>query len=66
MTPAKQKALELVSQMYVYQWRKDTVEYRNAVNCAIIAVDEVLSSINYPNTEYLFYLQVKTELEKLL
>ncbi len=64
MTPAKEKALELVSQMYAYQWRKDTIEYRNAVNCAIIAVDEILNTGIFATKDY--WTEVKTELKKLL
>ena len=41
MTP-KEKAEELVRKMYQHQWRADTIEFRNAKQCALIAVEEML------------------------
>lgn len=46
MTPAKLKARELADKMYQYQWRKDTIEFRNAKQCALIAVDEMIEYHN--------------------
>jgi len=57
--------------MYKHQWRKDTLEYRNAVKCVLIAVDEIiteLSKVHYI-TDVIYILnywqEVKQELEKL-
>ncbi len=64
MTP-KDKAKELVDKMYQYQWRKDTIEFRNAKQCALIAVDEVLSVPYLLKGEHWFYKEVKKEIELL-
>jgi len=74
MTP-KEKAKELVDKMYQHQWRKDTIEFRNAKQCALIAVDEVqqlikdLSSCKnrfiYIINEMNYWQEVKQEIEKL-
>ncbi len=65
MTP-REKAKELVDKMYQHQWRKDTIEFRNAKQCALIAVDETLKvSLSYAGKDYDFYLEVKQEIEKL-
>jgi hypothetical protein len=63
MTP-KEKAEELVTKMYVNQWRNNTMEYKTAKQCALIAVDEILSAIGFSiNDEY--WQEVKQEIEKL-
>jgi hypothetical protein len=43
----KTKAKQLARKMFSYQWRQGAEhasdkEYRNAVNCAIVVVDEIL------------------------
>ena len=43
MTP-KEKAKQLVDRMYQHQWRKDTIKFRNAKQCALIAVNEILDN----------------------
>ena len=75
MTP-KEKAEELVDKMYQHQWRKDTVEFRNAKQCALIAVDEILLTLNKDIRDLDvvgnvlldlidYWQQVKHEIEKL-
>ncbi len=67
MTPRK-KAKELVDKMYQHQWRKDTIEFRNAKQCALIAVDEMLNDENeFIQTipHHLYWERVKKEIEKL-
>ena len=59
MTP-KEKAEELFEKMYQYQWRKDTIEFRNAKQCALIAVDELIKE-----TGSKYWYDVKQEIEKL-
>jgi hypothetical protein len=57
---AKEKAEELVSRMYHYQWR----EKERAKQCALIAVEEVLGYMGADRgTE--FWQEVKREIEKL-
>ena len=51
----KEKAKELVDKMYQHQWRKDTVEFRNAKQCALIAVNEILKSFGTLTNGNLFY-----------
>jgi len=79
MTP-KEKAKELVDKMYQHQWRKDTIEFRNAKQCALIAVDELIkmesmflseiikicdaAKFNY-EINHSFWQDVKNEIEKL-
>ena len=41
---AKEKAKELVTKMYVNQWRNNTMEYKTAKQCALIAVEEILNN----------------------
>jgi hypothetical protein len=73
MTP-KEKAKKIVDKMYQYQWRKDTIEFRNAKQCALIAVDEILKYIpkfeygqgeKTTTMEYDYLKEVKQEIEKL-
>jgi hypothetical protein len=65
----KEKAIELVNKMYQHQWRKDTIEFRNAKQCALIAVDFARDFItgdlseSFDKTMYLF--EIKQEIEKL-
>ena len=68
MTP-KEKAYELIDKMYHYQWR----EKQRAKECALIAVNEILSI--KPNNPFIvngyyiepkkYWQQVKQEIEKL-
>jgi hypothetical protein len=73
MTP-KEKAKELVDKMYQHQWRKDTIEFRNAKQCALIAVDEIddiYQKLTPKDDPYYFLLEleyweeVKNEIDKL-
>ncbi len=65
MTP-KEKAEELVDKMYQHQWRKDTVEFRNAKRCALIAVDEIIDLVKHIDVDSEDYWnEVKQEIEKL-
>lgn len=59
MTP-KEKAIELVDKMYQHQWRKDTIEFRNAKQCALIAIDMLIEV-----TGSRYFYEVKQEIEKL-
>jgi hypothetical protein len=75
MKPAKQKASELFNKMYNtddlmgnYPMCFDT-----AKQCALIAVDEIITaienvftkSVSKLNSTYRYYQEVKTEIEKL-
>ena len=64
MTP-KDKAKELVDKMYQYQWRKDTIEFRNAKQCALIAVDELIEQYIGRPFAVIHWVKVKQEIEKL-
>jgi len=74
MTP-KEKANELVDKMYNVDFHDDAREiamrYPHAIKCALVAVDEIISTVNmcipYLNEEtYVKYWQeVKNEIEKL-
>ena len=71
MTP-QEKAFELVKRYLKFT---DSRQYpdkngRNAKQCALIAVEEILEAIDWhayeaPNKEIFFWEQVKTEIEKL-
>lgn len=65
MTP-KEKAQELVDKMYHYQWR----EKQRAKECSLIAVDEILKTIEtiYEHDWKIldsYWNEVKKEIEKL-
>lgn len=60
MTP-KEKAEELVEKFDLPSGLM-SIERKQ---CALIAVDEMLDVIDYPSDIYLFYLEVKKEIEKL-
>jgi len=70
MTP-KEKAIGLVDKMYQHQWRKDTIEFRNAKQCALIAVDEILDIAYWEymessgEQEKKYWNEVKTEIKKI-
>ncbi len=71
MTP-KEKAEELVDKFVQYTPADSELEYPYAKQCALIAVNEILSDYkNYllhANTEYkglMYWKEVKQELEKL-
>ena len=66
MTP-KEKAEELVDKYQYYVAEKDffgnNVELKNAKQCALIAVDEILSLLPLVNRDY--WQEIKQEIEKL-
>jgi hypothetical protein len=78
MTPAKEKAKELVDK-FKYNTRawNETNGWQdcsyNAKQCALIAVDEIITaienvftkSVSKLNSTYRYYQEVKTEIEKL-
>jgi hypothetical protein len=70
MSP-KEKAEELVTKMYVNQWRNNTMEYKTAKQCALIAVDEIIANIepsvsmDVISASIKYWEQVKQEIEKL-
>jgi hypothetical protein len=78
MKPAKQKASELVDK-FKYNTRawNETNGWQdcsyNAKQCALIAVDEIITaienvftkSVSKLNSTYRYYQEVKTEIEKL-
>ena len=67
---AKEKAKELVSKMAMHQvWHSSDNNVKGmqdrAKECALVAVDEILSVIGDKIfSEYNFWQQVKTEIEK--
>ena len=63
MSP-KEKAEELVTKMYVHQWRNNTMEYKTAKQCALIAVDEIFIN-NTDEAKHDYWIEVKEEIEKL-
>lgn len=73
MTP-KEKAEELFNQYanIIYQRALTVIQYEICKQCALIAVDEILSDyknyLMHENTEYkglMYWQEVKKELEKL-
>jgi hypothetical protein len=67
----KEKAEELVDKFKNYVSQKDffgdNVEFKNAQQCALITVDEILAADMFIMTEEQekYWEQVKTEIEKL-
>ena len=65
MTP-KEKAKELVEKMYVvHSHSASDISYYFSKQCALIAVDEVISVPYLLKYESWFYKEVKQEIEKL-
>ena len=66
MTP-KEKAKELFDkyEYFVRMYNDDTPRLDMQKQCALIAVDEILSILDYPSPQYTYYLEVKQEIEKL-
>jgi hypothetical protein len=64
MTEKEIKAREIVIKM---QFQKEPLMFEQAKQCALICVDEILSSFQFNkcDSEYDYYLDVKTEIEKL-
>lgn len=62
----KEKAIELIE---LFQLAPDgqifIMSKNHSKKCALLAVDELLSVIEYESNQYLFYLQVKQEIIKL-
>lgn len=70
MTP-KEKAEELVNKFYIEgDMLKESHSYRLAKKCALIAVGEIVSSIDWhefetPNETFEYWWEVKQEIEAL-
>ena len=68
---AKTKADDIFNKMYAYQWRKDSVEYRNAKQCALIAIQLVIEAVDGMVNEdsgyecKSYYEEVRDEITKL-
>ena len=62
MTP-KEKAIELVSRFLTYSNQFYDNDIRDAKQCAIILVDEILNILPLANRD--FWQEVKKEIEKL-
>lgn len=62
MTP-KEKAKELVDKFVQYTPAEEKYEYPYAKQCALIAVDEILNTIEVPSDEYIYWKEVKQEIE---
>jgi hypothetical protein len=50
MTP-KEKAAELINKFYQYTPADEELEYDYTIQCALIAVDEVLNQLNHLPTQ---------------
>ena len=65
MTP-KEKAKELVAKMYSQMEDEDAIALSIAKDCALIAVDEILSVIWWGlDDDLIYWVKVKQEIEKL-
>lgn len=64
MTP-KEKAKELVDKFVQYTPAEEEYEYPYAKQCALIAVDTILNTIEVPSDIYIYWEKVKQEIEKL-
>jgi hypothetical protein len=63
MTP-KEKAKDLFDKY----WEEIEIGYDNSKHCALIAVDEILKVLCTPHkneSEYMYWQEVKQEIEKL-
>ena len=70
MTP-KEKANELIDtfRMNVLDYEGSSINTHKAIQCALIAVDEILNALSYKVSsnfeEIQYYVEVKQEIEKL-
>jgi hypothetical protein len=64
-TAPKEKAKELVDKMWIYSLPNANGSWQNAKQCALIAVDEILSLFITECEDTIFWKKVKQELEKL-
>tara|TARA_R110000868_G_scaffold407732_1_gene689471 strand:+ start:1707 stop:1901 length:195 start_codon:yes stop_codon:yes gene_type:complete len=64
MTP-KEKATELVDKMYDTQGPEYGITFYEAIDCALIAVDEILSAHLFDLDEREYWIAVKQEIELL-
>jgi hypothetical protein len=69
MKTPKEKAEELVNKMWVYALPNANGSWQNAKQCALIAVDEILSTLydyHYDSESgaYEYWQEVKTEINK--
>jgi hypothetical protein len=65
MTP-KEKAEQLVESFMLWKFQKCELTKKQAKQCALIAVDEVLRAAFYSTYQiYNYYIEVKQEIEKL-
>ena len=70
MKSSQEKAEELVDKYYLLlQESKGYYDLPNAKQCALIAVDEMLDELSnedlYKKSNYIFWQEVKQEIEKL-
>jgi len=76
MNTTKEKAKELVEKYAIWCWNETVCNYEVAKQCALIAVDEIISQWEYidtyladgcgelnPNLKY--WYEVKSEIQKL-
>lgn len=64
MTP-KEKSIELVNKFLRYVPAEEEYEYPYAKQCALIAVDTILNTIEVPSDIYIYWKEVKQEIEML-
>jgi hypothetical protein len=69
---SKEKAIELTNKFYKYAHDAsngscyDTkIWTKNAKQCSLITVNEILNILDYPSEQYSFYLETQKEIEKL-
>lgn len=64
---AKEQAIELVDKMYATSGEDYSITFYQAIDCALICVDEIQQAIRYlddQDSEF-FWLEVKEEIQKL-
>jgi len=64
MQTPKEKAKELVEKMHIETDIIYVMSKLQAKKCALIAIDEILSCLDYPSPQYTYYLAVNMEIEK--
>ena len=67
---AQEKAKELVEKYAIWNWNETVCNYEVAKQCALIAVDEIINTIEYGSqadeiSKISYWQQVKQEIEKL-
>jgi len=61
----KEKAKDLIDKMWIYALPNANGSFKNAKQCALIAVDVIIFELKIRNCSIKYFEEVKQEIEKL-